>query len=60
MAQAYGSFSFNNPVTDFLGLINNILYVMILSAAQDLVGKNTPKGVVLLADILPSFLTNTS
>lgn len=39
-----------------LGLINNVLYVIILSAAQDLVG-SLPKGVVLLADVLPSFLT---
>ncbi|TLD32883.1 hypothetical protein PspLS_00725 [Pyricularia sp. CBS 133598] len=39
------------------GLINNVLYVIILSAAQDLVGTNVPKGVVLLADVLPSFLT---
>ncbi|KAK3311986.1 protein btn-1, partial [Apodospora peruviana] len=39
------------------GLINNVLYVIILSAAQDLVGANVPKGVVLLADVLPSFLT---
>ncbi|KAI9155472.1 Protein BTN1 [Paramyrothecium foliicola] len=38
------------------GLINNVLYVIILSAAQDLVG-SVPKGVVLLADVLPSFLT---
>ncbi|KAF3766180.1 protein BTN1 [Cryphonectria parasitica EP155] len=38
------------------GLINNVLYVIILSAAQDLVG-NLPKGVVLLADVLPSFFT---
>ncbi|KAH8881200.1 batten's disease protein Cln3 [Thozetella sp. PMI_491] len=38
------------------GLINNVLYVIILSAAQDLVG-NLPKGVVLVADVLPSFLT---
>jgi battenin len=30
--------------------------VIILSAAQDLVGGTTPKGVVLLADIMPSFL----
>ncbi|KAI1434018.1 Batten's disease protein Cln3 [Xylaria sp. CBS 124048] len=37
------------------GLINNVLYVIILSAAQDLVGSNVPKGLVLLADILPSF-----
>lgn len=41
----------------FTGLINNVLYVIILSAAQDLVGSSVPKGVVLLADVLPSFLT---
>ncbi|KAJ5175841.1 uncharacterized protein N7482_001718 [Penicillium canariense] len=40
-----------------LGLINNVLYVIILSAALDLVGPNVPKGVVLLADIIPSFGT---
>lgn len=40
-----------------LGLINNVLYVIILSAAQDLVGSDVPKGVVLLADVLPSFFT---
>ncbi|KAJ6786240.1 hypothetical protein PWT90_04912 [Aphanocladium album] len=38
------------------GLINNVLYVIILSAAQDLVG-TVPKGVVLLADVVPSFFT---
>ena len=38
------------------GLINNILYVVILSAAIDLVGSSTPKAVVLLADIVPAFL----
>jgi battenin len=31
--------------------------VIILSAALDLVGPNVPKGVVLLADVVPSFLT---
>src|SRR5690625_2873219 len=36
------------------GLINNVLYVIILSAAQDLVG-SLPKGIVLLADVVPSF-----
>ncbi|KAG7660724.1 BTN1 [[Candida] subhashii] len=36
------------------GLLNNILYVIILSAAIDLVGSATPKAVVLLADILPA------
>lgn len=39
------------------GLVNNVLYVIILSAALDLVGPLTPKSVVLLADVLPSFLT---
>lgn len=38
------------------GLINNVLYVIILSSALDLVG-TAPKGVVLLADVIPSFLT---
>ncbi|ODA83841.1 hypothetical protein RJ55_02357 [Drechmeria coniospora] len=38
-----------------LGLINNVLYVIILSAAQDLVG-SMPKGIVLLADVVPSFV----
>ncbi|KUI62791.1 Protein btn-1 [Cytospora mali] len=38
------------------GLINNVLYVIILSAAQDLIG-NLPKGIVLLADVMPSFIT---
>ncbi|ROT38128.1 BTN1 protein [Sodiomyces alkalinus F11] len=40
-----------------LGLINNVLYVIILSAAQDLVGSSVPKGVVLLADVMPAFVT---
>lgn len=31
--------------------------MIILSAAQDLVGSGVPKGVVLLADVLPSFIT---
>ncbi|KAI9891567.1 MAG: battenin CLN3 protein [Vezdaea aestivalis] len=39
------------------GLINNVLYVIILSAALDLVGPLIPKGVVLLADVLPSFIS---
>ncbi|GAB7360336.1 hypothetical protein MBLNU230_g8295t1 [Neophaeotheca triangularis] len=38
------------------GLINNILYVLILSAAIDLVSP-IPVGTVLLADVVPSFLT---
>lgn len=39
------------------GLINNVLYVIILSAALDLVGPGVPKGLVLLADVIPSFIT---
>ncbi|KAK7518554.1 batten's disease protein Cln3 [Phyllosticta citriasiana] len=39
------------------GLINNVLYVIILSAAVDLVGPAVPKGLVLLTDVVPSFLT---
>lgn len=38
------------------GLINNVLYVIILSAALDLVGPSVPKAVVLLCDVIPSFL----
>jgi len=34
-----------------------VLYVIILSAALDLVGPSVPKGVVLLADVIPSFFT---
>ncbi|RPA72395.1 batten's disease protein Cln3 [Ascobolus immersus RN42] len=39
------------------GLINNILYVILLTAALDLVGPDLPKSMVLLFDVLPSFLT---
>lgn len=42
------------------GLVNNVLYVLILSAAVDLVGSTVPKGVVLLADVLPSFVVKLS
>lgn len=38
------------------GLVNNVLYVVILSAAIDLVGAATPKAVVLLADIVPALV----
>lgn len=38
------------------GLVNNILYVVILSAAIDLVGHSTPKAIVLLADIAPALI----
>jgi battenin len=40
-----------------VGLINNVSYVIILTAALDLVGPAFPKSVVLLADVLPSFIT---
>ena len=33
-----------------------MLYVIILSAALDLVGPTIPKGIVLLFDVIPSFL----
>ncbi|KAF3910645.1 Battenin [Orbilia brochopaga] len=56
-----GSFADANPRVCaafwLFGLINNVLYVIILSAALDLVGPDVPKGVVLLFDVLPSFLT---
>ncbi|RPB13051.1 batten's disease protein Cln3 [Morchella conica CCBAS932] len=39
------------------GCINNVLYVIILSAALDLVGPSLPKAIVLLADVGPSFIT---
>ncbi|KAK1922619.1 protein BTN1 [Papiliotrema laurentii] len=39
------------------GLLNNVLYVIILSAALDLVPASTPKGIVALFNILPALLT---
>lgn len=42
------------------GLLNNVLYVVILSAAIDLVGATTPKGVVLLADVLPALIAKVT
>lgn len=49
---------FYNPFPIFwlFGLINNVLYVVILSAAVDLVNPTTPKSLILLVDILPSLL----
>ncbi len=43
-----------------LGLINNLLFVVILSAALDLVGAKLPKSIVLLADILPSAIVKST
>ncbi|KGO73922.1 Alpha/beta hydrolase fold-3 [Penicillium italicum] len=60
-ARVSGAFSGADPrvcVAFWLfGLVNNVLYVIILSAAVDLVGPDVPKGVVLLADVVPSFTT---
>ncbi|OCF56338.1 protein BTN1 [Kwoniella mangroviensis CBS 10435] len=39
------------------GLLNNVLYVIILSAALDLVSSATPKGIVALFNIFPALLT---
>lgn len=39
------------------GFINNIFYVIILSAALDLVGPSIPKATVLLASIIPGLAT---
>lgn len=38
------------------GLVNNVLYVVNLSAAVDLVGTLLPKSMVLLPDVIPSFI----
>ena len=38
------------------GLLNNVLYVILLTAAHDLVGPSIPKALVLLFDVLPAFL----
>ncbi|WVO15553.1 protein BTN1 [Cryptococcus depauperatus] len=39
------------------GLLNNVLYVVILSAALDLVSADTPKGVVAFFNIFPALIT---
>ncbi|KAG9034439.1 battenin CLN3 protein [Tulasnella sp. JGI-2019a] len=38
------------------GLINNILYVVILSAALDLVPPSTPKGIIAFCNIAPALV----
>ncbi|KAH7882994.1 batten's disease protein Cln3 [Phlebopus sp. FC_14] len=38
------------------GLINNVLYVIILSAALDLVPPSTPKGIIAFSNIAPALL----
>jgi hypothetical protein len=40
----------------FFGLINNVLYVIILSAALDLVPPNTPKGIIAFCNIFPALV----
>ncbi|KAL8827780.1 MAG: hypothetical protein Q9170_006875 [Blastenia crenularia] len=54
----YSSYLYFPPLTyrTTTGLINNVLYVIILSAALDLVGPSVPKSLVLLADVIPSFI----
>ncbi|KAH9057339.1 batten's disease protein Cln3 [Lactarius vividus] len=42
------------------GLINNVLYVIILSAALDLVPPSTPKGVIAFWNIAPSIVAKFS
>lgn len=50
------SYKFNSSFFLF-GLVNNVIYVVILSAALDLVDKNkTPKGLILLVNVLPSLM----
>jgi len=38
------------------GLINNVLYVIVLSAALDLVPPSTPKGLVAFCNIAPALV----
>ncbi|KAI6112369.1 batten's disease protein Cln3 [Pisolithus thermaeus] len=40
------------------GLINNVLYVIILSAALDLVPPSTPKGIIAFCNITPGLIAN--
>ncbi|GAB1520316.1 battenin CLN3 protein [Rhizoctonia solani] len=40
----------------FFGLMNNVLYVVILSAALDLVPPSTPKGIIAFCNIAPSLI----
>lgn len=42
------------------GLINNVLYVIILSAALDLVPPSTPKGIIAFWNIAPSLVAKFS
>ncbi|THV05698.1 batten's disease protein Cln3 [Dendrothele bispora CBS 962.96] len=59
-----GSLVIENPallrrlgISFFLfGLINNVLYVIILSAALDLVPPSTPKGIIAFCNIAPALV----
>ncbi|TFK25408.1 batten's disease protein Cln3 [Coprinopsis marcescibilis] len=42
------------------GLINNVLYVIILSAALDLVPPHTPKGIIAFCNIAPSLIAKVA
>ncbi|KIM41503.1 hypothetical protein M413DRAFT_445489 [Hebeloma cylindrosporum] len=42
------------------GLINNVLYVLILSAALDLVPPSTPKGIIAFCNIAPSLVAKVA
>ncbi|KAN0129210.1 batten's disease protein Cln3 [Lactarius tabidus] len=42
------------------GLINNVLYVIILSAALDLVPPSTPKGIIAFWNVAPSLVAKFS
>ncbi|KAH6891774.1 batten's disease protein Cln3 [Coprinopsis sp. MPI-PUGE-AT-0042] len=42
------------------GLINNVLYVIILSAALDLVPPHTPKGIIAFCNITPSLIAKVA
>ncbi|EAU83977.1 BTN1 [Coprinopsis cinerea okayama7 len=42
------------------GLINNVLYVIILSAALDLVPPQTPKGIIAFCNITPSLIAKVA
>lgn len=42
------------------GLINNVLYVIILSAALDLVPPSTPKGIIVFWNVAPSIVAKFS
>ncbi|KAJ3440729.1 battenin [Anaeramoeba flamelloides] len=40
----------------FFGLLNNLVYVIFLSAAEDLITEDLPKSIVLSCDVIPTVL----